>query len=55
MYNDEWKEQFLKEIEKEALVDLYENQEFRLIGMPFYNKENREQIFEEKLLNIQKN
>ena len=55
LYNDEWKEQFLNEIEKEALVDLYENQEFRLIGMPFYNKENREQIFEEKLLNIQKN
>ena len=52
LYNDEWKEQFLKEIEKEALVDLYENQEFRLIGMPFYNKENREQIFEEKLFKI---
>jgi type III restriction enzyme len=49
LYNDEWKEQFLKEIEKEAVIELYENQQYKLIGMPFYNKANREDVFAEKL------
>ncbi len=49
LYNDEWKEQFLLEIENEALIELYENQQYVLIGMPFYNKLNREDIFIEKL------
>lgn len=39
IYTDIWKEDFLKEIEKEAKIELYQNQEFRLIGMPFYNEE----------------
>jgi len=30
---DKWKEDFLKEIE---LIKLYENEEFKLIGLPFY-------------------
>ena len=49
LYNDEWKEQFLQEIEKEAVVELYESQKYKLIGMPFYNKANREELFVEKL------
>ncbi|WP_262733640.1 DEAD/DEAH box helicase family protein [Gaetbulibacter sp. NE] len=49
LYNDEWKEQFLQEIEKEAVIELYESQQYKLIGMPFYNKINREDIFEDKL------
>ena len=49
LYNDEWKEQFLQEIEKEAVIELYESQQYKLIGMPFYNKANREDAFIEKL------
>ena len=49
---DEWKEQFLMEIETENIIELYQNQEYRLIGMPFYNKVNREGIFETKLNEI---
>lgn len=49
LYNDEWKEQFLMEVEKEAVIELYESQQYKLIGMPFYNKANREDIFIEKL------
>lgn len=52
LYNDEWKEQFLQEIEKEAVIELYKNQQFKLIGMPFYNKQQREDIFERKLNEI---
>lgn len=38
IYNDIWKEDFLKEIETEAKIELYQSQEFKLIGMPFYNE-----------------
>ncbi len=41
LFQDEWKEQFLMEIETENIIELYQNQEYKLIGMPFYNKENR--------------
>jgi type III restriction enzyme len=40
---------FLEEIEKETVIEIYESQQCELIGMPFYNKANREDIFEEKL------
>ncbi|SHH07566.1 Eco57I restriction-modification methylase [Flavobacterium fluvii] len=49
---DSWKEDFLMGIEDEAVIELYQNQSYKLIGMPFYNKENRESVFEEKLKNI---
>ena len=52
LFNDEWKEQFLAEIEKEALIELYQNQQYKLIGMPFYNKQNREDEFSVKLTSI---
>lgn len=39
IYNDIWKEEFLTEIENEAKIELYQNQQFKLIGMPFYNEE----------------
>jgi type III restriction enzyme len=52
LMQDEWKEQFLMEIETENIIELYQNQEYRLIGMPFYNKVNREGIFETKLNEI---
>lgn len=52
LYQDSWKEEFLQEIEKEAVIELYQNQEYRLIGMPFYNKASREELFEAKLNSI---
>ena len=52
LYTDQWKEDLLLNLEQEAKVELYQNQSYKLIGMPFYNKENRESYFEERLLNI---
>ena len=52
MYNDEWKEQFLMEIENEAVIELYESQQYKLIGMPFYNKKLRELEFENKIQSL---
>jgi len=52
LYSDEWKEHFLAEIEEEAIIELYQSQQYRLIGMPFYNKANREDAFSEKLDSI---
>ena len=45
---DVWKEEFLESIEKEAIVD----QGYKLIGMPFYNQENKKDEFEKKFKNI---
>lgn len=50
--NETFKKHFLREIEEEAIIELYQNQEYKLIGMPFYNKDNREGEFEEKLISI---
>jgi len=52
LYTDQWKEDFLKDIENHAVIELYQNQSYKLIGMPFYNKENRESVFKDKLNNI---
>jgi type III restriction enzyme len=50
-----WKQKFLLEIEEKAKTDLLkENENFKLIGLPFYNeglKNEFETIFKEKLLN----
>jgi len=47
---DEWKEKFFADIEEEAI--LHENDKIRIIGMPFYNKTERETQFKEKLTEI---
>jgi type III restriction enzyme len=52
LYTDQWKEDLLLNLEQEAKVELYQNQSYRLVGMPFYNKENRESVFEERLNTI---
>jgi type III restriction enzyme len=52
LYNDEWKEQFLMEVEKEAVIELYESHQYELIGMPFYNKVNREDVFVDTLKKV---
>jgi type III restriction enzyme len=47
---DDWKEKFFADIEEEAI--LHENDKIRIIGMPFYNKSERETQFKEKLTEI---
>ena len=53
--HDAWKEKFLKVLKSDHLVEqLWENKEYTIWGMPFYNEQHRKQIFEEefeKLLN----
>ncbi len=52
---DQWKEDFLKEIEKKYKIELRlfgENKKYKLIGFPFYNEERKNQfikVFKEKL------
>ena len=50
---DKWKENFLREIEDNYKIEiLAENEDYRLIGMPFYNegsKSNFVNVFNEKL------
>jgi type III restriction enzyme len=51
---DEWKEQFLKEIESNFKLETIhaEDTNFRLIGMPFYNEDSRHnfiEVFDKKL------
>lgn len=50
---DEWKEDFLKEIESNYEIQiLAENEHYRLIGMPFYNEGTKHKfisVFNEKL------
>jgi type III restriction enzyme len=50
---DDWKEKFFADIEVEAI--LHENDKIRIIGMPFYNKTERETQFKEKLTEIADN
>ncbi len=46
---DKWKEEFLQEIEREAKVQvLFQNKEYSLIGMPFYNETVKKTGFEKK-------
>ena len=48
-----WKQNFLRKIKDQAKIEdltKYENKEFRLIGVRFYNNET-ENEFEEELLN----
>lgn len=53
MANDKWKEEFLLEIEKEhKLVQLFENEDYKLVGLPFYNERLTKPNFREKLEGI---
>lgn len=49
LLNDSWKQDFLKDIEDNAKVELYQNERFRLIGMPFYNEAETKIEFKKKL------
>jgi len=55
LQEDVWKEEFLRDIEKEFKIDtLFEDGKYRIIGLPFYNeqlkKQDFEKVFREKLL-----
>ena len=44
--SDQWKEEFLNEIEKHFKIDtLFESAKYRLIGLPFYNEAVKKQEF----------
>lgn len=44
--SDQWKEEFLKEIENHFKIDtLFESAKYRLIGLPFYNEAVKKQEF----------
>lgn len=54
LVEDKWKEDFLKEIESEFRIEtLFEKDNFKLIGLPFYNesftKQKFDKVFREKL------
>lgn len=50
---DQWKEDFLKQIEKEHKLDtVFENKVFKLIGMPFYNEQFSKKDFDIKIQTI---
>ena len=38
---DKWKEEFLLQLEANAKIEEYSNEEYKIIGLPFYNKDER--------------
>lgn len=53
---DAWKEKFLREIKRDKRVkDLYENTEYKIIGLPFYMESKKDNFYEafEKELGIE--
>jgi len=46
---DQWKEDFLLEIEDEAKLEIFQNEQFKLIGMPFYNEAIKRGEFDEAM------
>ncbi len=47
--NDEWKEKFLKVLKDDHKIEqLWDNKNYTIWGMPFFNEEHRKQIFEEE-------
>ncbi len=50
---DEWKEDFLKEIECHFEIhNLFESDKYRIVGLPFYNEGSKKQEFREEINNI---
>lgn len=48
--NDKWKEEFLISIEKEyEPITLYNDKDFKLIGLPFFNEKQRKSTFNKKM------
>ena len=50
---DQWKEDFLKEIENHfEIIDLFETNKYRLVGLPFYNEVLNKQEFTNRFKEI---
>ena len=50
---DRWKETFLKEIEQDAKINVvFQNREYRLVGMPFYNETHTKTEFEKRFYKV---
>lgn len=48
LQTDQWKEDFLKEIENQfEIIDLYESDKYKLIGLPFYNEGKKQEFTKE--------
>ena len=53
--NDQWKEDFLKEIEGQYRIDtLFESDQYKLVGMPFYNEDVKKDDFKSAFYKIAK-
>jgi len=51
--SDQWKEDFLKEIEDRfEILGLFETDKYRLVGLPFYNEVLKKQEFQERFKEI---
>ena len=51
--NDQWKEDFLKEIESQYHIDtLVESDKYKIYGMPFYNEDIRKDEFKRAFYRI---
>ena len=51
--NDQWKEDFLKQIETECKITvMFETRDFKLVGLPFYNEQLKKQEFEDRFESI---
>ncbi len=49
LQTDQWKEDFLKALENQfEIIDLYENDNYKLIGLPFYNEAFKKKEFTDK-------
>jgi type III restriction enzyme len=52
---DQWKEEFLEEIENHfEIIDLFETDKYKLVGMPFYNEILKKQEFKNKFKKLLK-
>ncbi len=50
---DDWKEDFLKQIEGEHRITVeFPNRDFRLVGLPLYNEQVRKQVFEKAFRSV---
>ena len=44
---EQWKEQFLQQIEAECKAVVFQNRHFKLVGLPFYNEQVKKKEFEQ--------
>ena len=53
---DSWKEDFMLQMESMSETVCYNNDsdEFKVLGLPFYNKDNKEQEFSEAIEKLYK-